>query len=326
MKALRVVAILIGIFVLLLFAGAAYVKFVLPISDPAPNIKVERTAERIENGRYLANHVTICMDCHSKRNWALFAGPMSPSQTGAGGEVFNQQMGFPGTFYSPNITPAGLSTWSDGEIFRAVTAGVSKDGRALFPIMGSRRFGKMDKEDIYDIIAYIRTLKPIIKHVPPSEPDFPLNFIINTMPQKPHFTTKPKPTDTLRYGAYLVNAAGCVECHSKTDKGSVIKGTEFGGGMEFKQPAGVLRSPNITFDAATGISAWTKENFVNRFKTFVAPGYQPPRVASNEYNTPMPWGMYGGMKEGDLVAIYTYLKHLTPINNRVVRFTPAGDK
>jgi mono/diheme cytochrome c family protein len=325
MKALRIIAIIVGIFVLLLFAAGAYVKFALPVTDPSPDIKVARSAERIENGRYLANHVTICMDCHSKRDWGRYAGPMSATGIGAGGEVFNHQMGFPGTFYARNITPAALGSWSDGDIFRAVTAGVSKDGSALFPLMASQRFGRMDKEDIYDIIAYIRTLKPVTKHVPLSEPDFPVNFIINTMPQKPQFSKKPKPSDTLHYGAYLVNAAGCVECHSKTEKGSVIKGTEFGGGMEFKQPAGVLRSPNITFDPATGISSWTKQDFVKRFKAYAAADYQAAPVARNEINTPMPWSMYGGMKEKDLEAIYTYLKHVTPIRNRVLRITPIGE-
>jgi mono/diheme cytochrome c family protein len=322
MKALRVVALIIGIFVLVLFAAAAYVKLVLPIADPPPTIKVERTAERLENGRYLANHVTVCVDCHSQRNWGLFSGPIAATGIGAGGEVFNQQMGFPGTFYAPNITPATLGSWSDGDIFRAVTSGVTKGGRALFPLMGYHRFGKMDKEDIYGIIAYIRTLKPVNKVVPLSEPDFPVNFIINTMPQRPSFVKKPKPADTLLYGAYVINAAGCVECHSKADKGNIIKGTEFGGGMEFKQPAGVIRSANITFDAATGIGAWTKEEFVSRFKAFAIPGYQPARIAKNEVNTPMPWMMYGGMKERDLAAIYTYLKHRTPIKNKVVRFSP----
>jgi cytochrome c553 len=325
MKALKVIALIIGIFLLLLFAAGAYIKLALPIADPSPNIKVARTAKRIENGRYLANHVTVCMDCHSKRNWELFAGPMATSGFGAGGEVFDQNMGFPGKFYAPNITPAGLSTWSDGDIFRAVTSGISKDGRALFPLMASHRFGRMDKEDIYDIIAYIRTLKPVTKAVPRSEPDFPVNFIINTMPQKPSFIKKPEPSDTLRYGAYLVNAAGCVECHSKTENGSIIKGTEFSGGMEFKQAAGILRSPNITFDVATGISALTKESFINRFKSFAAQGYRAVRVAKNEVNTPMPWAVYGGMKDGDLDAIYSYLKHLKPIKNSIVRFTPMVD-
>jgi mono/diheme cytochrome c family protein len=322
MKAFKVIALLVGIFALLLIAGGTYIKLALPDTGSPPDLKVDRTSERIANGRYLANNVTVCMDCHSKRDWGLFAGPLVGTELGAGGEEFNQQMGFPGSFYAPNITPATLASWTDGEIFHAVTTGVSKDGRALFPIMGAHRFGKMDKNDIYDIIAYIRTLEPVNNDVPKSKADFPVNFLINTMPTKASFVKKPNLNDTVTYGGYLVNAAGCVDCHSKTDKGTIINGTEFGGGMEFKQPAGVLRSPNITADPATGIGSWTKQQFVAKFKSFSSPGYKPAIVTKNEINTPMPWAMYGGMKDHDLEAIYSYLMQLTPIENKVARFTP----
>jgi mono/diheme cytochrome c family protein len=323
MKVLKVISLLIGIFALLLIAGGTYVKVALPDTGPPPDLKVKRTPENIAHGRYLANHVTVCMDCHSKRNWDLFAAPVADAELGAGGEVFNQQMGFPGTFYSSNITPAALGNWTDGEIFRAITTGVSKNGRALFPVMAAHRFGKMDQDDIHDIIAYLRTLKAVNRHVPESNLDFPVNFLVNTMPQKASFVEKPAVADTVRYGAYLVNAAGCVDCHSKTDKGNVIKGTEFGGGMEFKFPGGLLRSPNLTADEATGLGSWTRDRFVARFKAFASPDYTAARVAINEMNTPMPWAMYSGMKESDLEAIYAYLRELPPINNQVVLFTPA---
>lgn len=75
-----------------------------------------------------------------------------------GGEFFGPDLGFPGEFYSRNLTPANLRGWTDGEIFRAITAGVNKEGEALFPVMPYRNYSKMDKEDIYDIIAYLRTL------------------------------------------------------------------------------------------------------------------------------------------------------------------------
>lgn len=63
---------------------------------------------------------------------------------------------------------------------------------------------------------------------------YPLNFIVNTMPKEALPQPKPNENDRLAYGAYLINAAGCMDCHSKTDKGSIIKGSEFGGGMEFQ--------------------------------------------------------------------------------------------
>jgi mono/diheme cytochrome c family protein len=323
MKALRIGLLLAGIFILLLIAGGTYVKLALPNTGPSPDLKVVLTPKRIANGRYLANHVTVCMDCHSKRDWSLFAGPITGTDLGAGGEVFNRDMGFPGVFYASNITPAAIGNWTDGDLFRAVTTGVSKDGRALFPLMASHRFGKMDREDIYDIIAYLRTLKPVRNNIPHSEPDFPVNFLINTMPKKADFSKKPNLADTIKYGAYLINAAGCVECHSAVDKGSVIAGTEFGGGMEFKQPSGILRSPNITFDIETGIGTWSKAQFVRRFKSYTAPDYKPAKVGKGQMNTPMPWTMFGGMKETDLEALYVYLRQLRPIQNNVPRLTQA---
>lgn len=293
---------------------------------PAPSIVINETPQRIENGKYLANHVTVCMDCHSDRDWSRFAAPMKTNSLGAGGEIFTHNMGFPGTYYAKNITPYGLKNWTDGEIFRAITTGVDKDGKALFPIMASHRFGQMDKEDIYDIIAYIKTLKPIQKDILNSASDFPVNFIINTMPREADFHTKPQATDTLKYGAYLVNAAGCVDCHSRTDKGNVIAGTEFGGGMEFKMPFGIVTSPNLTADLKTGIGSWTKDLFVSRFKIFADSNYKSPIVAKGEMNTVMPWTMYAGMKKGDLEAIYTYLRSIKPIQNSVDIFKSSLSK
>ncbi|MES2419041.1 MAG: c-type cytochrome [Bacteroidota bacterium] len=325
MKALKIMMGLVGLVFLLALAGATYVKLALPDVGPAPKMTIERTAERIERGQYLANHVTVCMDCHSTRDWSLFAGPMSAKDKGAGGEKFDQKMGFPGVFYAPNITPAALKNWTDGEVFRAITTGVNKDGKALFPLMAAHRFGRMDKEDINSIIAYIRTLQPVIKKNPASELDFPVNFIVNTMPKKAAFTTIPNEADTVLYGGYLANAAGCIDCHSKLEKGTIVAGTEFGGGTEFQFPQGKVRSPNITPDATSGIGSWTKESFIQRFKMFAAADYKSPKVGGG-INTPMPWTMYGGMKDPDLGAIYSYLKSLKPIKNEVIRFEPVAVK
>ncbi|MGB0166777.1 MAG: cytochrome C, partial [Luteibaculum sp.] len=79
-------------------------------------IHVKLTDEAVARGEYLANHVMLCMDCHAQRDWTVFAGPPKPGTLGAGGERFDEMMGFPGKFISPNITPTKLEDWSDGEI------------------------------------------------------------------------------------------------------------------------------------------------------------------------------------------------------------------
>ncbi|MCJ8208144.1 c-type cytochrome [Mucilaginibacter sp. RS28] len=320
MKALKITGIILLVLVVIVLGAGTYIKVALPNTGRAPNIKIERTAARIQRGEYLANHVNVCMDCHSTRDWSQYAGPMSATNFGGGGERFDQQQGFPGKFFAPNITPYRLKTWTDGEILRAITTGVNKDGKALFPVMTWEHAGQMDKEDVYSIIAYLRTL-PEVKHdVPASKADFPVNFILNTMPHPAKFTNRPAETDTLKYGEYLVNAAACVDCHSKMEHGSVVAGSQFGGGMEFKEPGGTVRSPNITSDRATGIGTWSKAMFVNRFKAYADKNYQPAKLTTKDLNTPMPWMMYSGMKQGDLEAIYTYLKSLKPISNTVNKF------
>lgn len=312
--------IILGIAAIIGFA-IGYITIMLPNIDADKTLKIEATPERITRGDYLANHVAVCMDCHSTRDWSLFAGPMAAEGIGAGGEKFDRNMGFPGDIYARNITPAAIGNWTDGELVRAITSGVNKDGNVLFPIMNYHRFGQMGKEDVYSIVAYIRTLKPIKNEVPESQYDFPVNILINTFPKEAAYANIPPKTDLKAYGKYLVNASGCVDCHSKMDKEKIIPGTEFGGGMVFSQPAGAVTSSNITSHKETGIGAWTKENFIQRFKLFAAADYKPAKIGLDQLNTPMPWNRYAGMTDEDLSAIYAYLQSLKPINNKVMAYS-----
>jgi hypothetical protein len=54
---------------LILLLCIGYIYFILP-RIPIPDLKVEITPERIARGKYLANHVTVCVDCHSTRVWS----------------------------------------------------------------------------------------------------------------------------------------------------------------------------------------------------------------------------------------------------------------
>ncbi|MFT3704989.1 MAG: cytochrome C [Agriterribacter sp.] len=298
-----------------------YVKTALPNVGDAPKLSVAATPEKIARGKYLSNYVTVCVDCHSTRDWTKFAAPIIDGTLGKGGERFDQQMGFPGVYYSKNITPAGVSRYTDGELFRLITTGVTKEGRAMFPVMPYRHYGEMDSTDIEAIIAYIRSLPSIENPVPESASDFPMNFIINTIPKKANPQKLPAKTDLLAYGKYLVNASSCIDCHTRVEKGQIIQELGFSGGREFLMPGGMLRSANITPDAATGIGSWTQEVFVRKFKSFADSTYQSPLVKPGEFNSIMPWKMYSGMTEEDLGAIYQYLKTIPAISNKVEKFT-----
>jgi mono/diheme cytochrome c family protein len=308
--------------VVVAITAATYVSFLLPNVGDAPELKVDVTPERIQRGEYLANHVVICMDCHSQRDFSKFSGPLAEGTLGMGREKFAEEFGFPGTFYAKNITPHGLSDWTDGELYRTITTGVTKDGKAIFPVMPYKYYGQMDPEDVKDIIAYLRSIEPIESTIPESKANFPFNFILNTIPSKAEPMQKPSPSDPVAYGKYLTNIAGCVECHTPPDdKGQKLPGMELAGGWEMGVGGGkIVTTANITPDKETGIGNWTESDFVNRFKTYADSGYVIPAVSPGEFQTIMPWTMYANMKEEDLKAIYAYLQSVPAVKNQVTKF------
>ncbi len=322
----KVVLYSVGILLITIPGGLSYLYLGLPNVGEIPDINVEATTENIERGRYLAEHVTVCVDCHSERDWSKFSGPIVPGTIGKGGEVFDHSFGFPGKFIAKNITPNNLENWSDGEIYRLITTGVTKEGDPIFPVMPYPYYRKMDPADTKAIIAYIRTLAPIEETQPASDPDFPMNLIMRTIPQQANPQQRPPKSDTVAYGKYLTTIAGCIECHTPKVQGSPDMNRYLAGGFEFSIPEyGTVTSSNITPHKATGIGTWTEKTFVNRFKQYADRDYKEvPEVARNEFNTVMPWTMYAGMNEEDLKAIYAYLQTVDPVEQQITRFVSAS--
>jgi len=319
-KVVKVLGVIVVLLVVLAGGGVGYLYLAYPKAGAAPTWTVGKDAELVERGRYLANRIAVCIDCHSTRDWSKFGGPPIPGTEGKGGEVFPEEFGFPGTFVAPNITPAGIGSWTDGEIARTFTTGVNAKGRPLFPIMPYLAYRTMCERDVRAIVAYVRTLSPIENQVPESKPSFPFSLILRTIPGPPDPQPCVEPAATAEYGKYLVKLASCVECHTPAAEGKLIAGREFGGGREFPMPWGLLRSANITPDD-TGIGKWTEEQFIGRFRAYAD---KELPVKEGEFNSIMPWTMYGGMSDLDLRAIYAYLRTQQPIANRVEPFTAKG--
>lgn len=324
-KFLKVVGVLFIIIIVGIAAFYIYMLKAFPKIAPAKDLKVEVTPQRIQRGNYLINHVTGCIGCHSERDFNKFAGPIKPGTEGMGGELFGEAEGFPGSFYARNITPEGIGSWTDGELYRAITSGVSKDGDPLFPVMPYLHIGNMDEEDVMCIIVAIRQLKPVKNEVPKSKAKFPMNIIMRTIPTEPSFQKVPSEKDTIEYGRYLVNASSCIDCHTKQEKGKFLPGMEFAGGFELPFDNGfVVRTANITPDEETGIGKWTRDQFVLKFKSYDRPYDTFAPVKTGNFNTWMPWSYYSGMTEGDLSAIYAYLRTVKPVQNKVVKFSQIG--
>lgn len=318
----KIIVSLVGGIMAIGGGGFLYLEAGFPKISAAPQITIERTPARLARGRYLAEHVAACMDCHSNRDFSRFAGPVISGSEGQGGmSIFDEKIGMPGHVYPPNITPAHLADWTDGEILRAMTEGVSKDGRPLFPLMPYPQLAELSKEDAYSIVAYIRTLKPIENEVPATQLNFPMNLIVRTIPRAVQLAERaPDPADSVAHGHYLVKVAACADCHTQREKGQPIPGMDFAGGAKFPFPNGAIaQSSNLTPDAETGIGNWTREAFIHRFRNI-----QTPRVGASGTNTVMPWQQFSGMTDQDLGAIYDYLRTLKPVKNQVNQLVAPG--
>lgn len=319
-KFFKVTGIVFTVILLLLAAGYIYVMNQYPKVPPAPDMKISATPEMLERGKYLANTFASCMDCHSGRDWNKFGGPLLPGTEGKGGEDFGGTAGY---VPARNITPdmeTGIGSWTDGEIFRAITMGVDKNGEPLGPMMPYMYFRNMDEEDVKSIIAYMRTLSPIKNEIKPHSFNFPVNLIFRTIPTAPDFRKFPDQTNKKALGEYY--SGGCMACHSPMDKGEFIKDKMFAGGEEFPAPkGGIVRSANISPDKETGIGNWTKEQFIQRFKSFKNPDTYNITVNQNEFNTVMPWTFYAEATDDDLGAVYDFLMTQKPVSNKVEKYS-----
>jgi mono/diheme cytochrome c family protein len=130
---------------------ASYGPPIAGIGDPDP-------VDKIETGRYLVQ-IGHCMLCHTPLNAAHQ--PDYANQFGAGGFVLIGQFG---ERVTPNITPdkaTGIGSWSDAEIRRSLTTGVTPTGAVLGPPMPWHYLATMTDADIDAVVVYLRTLPPI---------------------------------------------------------------------------------------------------------------------------------------------------------------------
>lgn len=326
-KWLKIVGYVVGIIIVIVVGLITYINLAFPKVSPPQTITVHATPELIARGKYLANHVVGCVECHSGRDWNKFAGPIIPGTEGKGGEKFDHETaGFPGEIYSRNITPYNLKNWTDGEIYRMITVGVRKNGEPVFPLMPYQAYAHMDPEDVNAVIAYLRTLPAIESNFPDAKLDFPLNIIERLIPKDVQTPgERPDPEDTLKYGEYLVTIGACNDCHTPRAGADYQMDKYLSGGNEFMSPAtgDIVRSANITQDAETGIGLWTEDVFLDKFRTYRDSSWSNKPVKAGEFNTAMPWLSLSGMTDGDLRAIYKYLKTVPPVTHKVEKFTPA---
>ena len=315
--AVKVVAAATLVLAVVAGAGWTYVMAAYPRVAPASALKVAGTPDQVARGRYLSHHVVGCTDCHGERDWSRYSAPQMRNREGHGGMTFRLPVA---TLHAPNITPAAIGAWTDGEVLRAMTDGVSREGRPLFPMMPYENYRVLGQDDAEALIAYVRTLAPAVTTIPASTVNFPLNLIMRTLPTPVTLPVHaPSRSDRVAYGRYLATIASCSTCHTKMERGRPVEGMAYAGGLEFKTRHGhVQYSANITPDMDTGIGAWTEATFVGRFKA-VGDAPESELALNGRPNTEMPWRDYGGMTTEDLGAIYAYLRTVPAVRHRVPR-------
>lgn len=320
MKKLFAIAVIFSFII-----SAAYLISCNNSAEPKADNTKDSIDKVVARGAYLANHVTGCMDCHSKRDFTKYAGPVIQGTEGGGGEVFDHNLleALPGTLYAKNITPdneTGIGTWTDDDILKAITQGINKKGDTLFPLMPYANFNRMAKEDLLSIIAYIRTLKPISNKVPERQLMIPISMAYPgpALQASVDNNVRPSESDRVKYGEYLITMADCAACHTQFVKGQPDFSRMYAGGNTFTLPTYKVNTSNITPDSATGIGTWTEERFLNKFIPFREE--KAYNFVVGKENTIMPLPFYAGMKDDDLKAIYAYLKTVKPVKNLVEKY------
>lgn len=149
----------------------------------------------------------------------------------------------------------------------------------------------------------------------------------------------------LRRGALLVGIGGCVDCHTPLQMGAQGPQRDMSRGLSghpedlplpppptlsaswnwagsatttaFVGPWGTTYASNLTPDRATGIGAWSAQDFSAALRDGRKHGGARPLLP------PMPWQALAGLPERDLRAIYAYLMAQPAVANRVPDYQPS---
>lgn len=312
-KALRYLLIILGIIVVAagLFAAFIAIRGIPNYDAEQLDVKVSITPERIERGRQLT--AMICSDCHMDRNTNKLTGTRMDEV-----KTF-------GTVYSKNITKHtenGIGKWTDGELIYLLRTGIKPDGRFL-PVMAKMQ--KMSDEDLHSIVAFLRSENPWVQADAISQPESEYSFLtkflttIKAIKPMPFYKSVPEPdtTNLIKWGEYVaLYRVECYVCHSADFTTVDFINPEksegyFGGGNKFEMPDGsTIHSRNLTMDEETGIGKWSEVDFVKAVKTGIVPNGPALRP---------PMKPYVYLSDGEVKAVYAYLKTIPKISNKIER-------
>ena len=109
--------------------------------------------------------------------------------------------------------------------------------------------------------------------------------------------------DAISRGAYLAGAAGCDRCHTDSERG----GQAYAGGRELATAFGIIATPNLTPDRATGIGRWSAADFTRAMRWGVAPD-------DSHYVPVFPFPFYNRLTTRDLADLKAFLDSLPAVS------------
>lgn len=276
------------------------------------DLKVEVTPEKVAIGAKIA--AVQCVVCHRGSDGKLSGRKLSelPPEFGE--------------IYSANITQsktAGIANWTDGELYYLLRTGCKPDGQYIPVYMP--KFPHMSESDMEGVIAWLRSDNAEVQASEiakvPSKPSMLVKFLSHVAFKKIPLNAEPinaPDTNNLpAYGRYLVAGRyDCYPCHSADFKTLNMEFPEKtpgycgGGNMMVNLNGNQIFTANLTADDATGIGTWTEEDF----KKAMHEGINKEGKSLRD-----PMLRYNGLTNQEVKAIFTYLRSVPVIKNKVDR-------
>lgn len=144
-----------------------------PVTEP---VTAPPRGVTVEWGKYLANHVATCSDCHTgfDQNSGVF---FEDSLFMGGNFRIDEPFGTvpeekiePIWAYGPNLTQdqeTGIGKWTEEDFVTMLKSGMGPDGKVRATAMPYPFYKMWDDDDLRAMYQYFRTLKPVHKPTPP---------------------------------------------------------------------------------------------------------------------------------------------------------------
>jgi mono/diheme cytochrome c family protein len=253
------------------------------VADPTHAFAAPTDSASIARGEHVTKALAKCADCHGED---------------FGGRTMIDDPAI-GRISGANLTTGRggvMAAMSDADLERAIRHGVAKDGRRLI-LMPSHEYQLMSDEDVGVIIAYLRTVAPVDRELPPTRvgplaralyaagkmPLFPADAVTH----RAEVVRAVTPDSTVEYGRYLATG-GCSGCHAANFSGGPIGGA----------PPDWPQASNLT---PTGLAGYDYDAFVTALTT----GTRPDGTTLHPV---MPVGATKLMTPVEMTAIWKYLQ------------------